>query len=62
VAVQRGGEKRSKLAFRYPKEKWNRNCVEPTARLGEKETWQMITACFYGQSHGLFLPVFPNSS
>jgi len=62
VAVERGGGKRKKWVFRYPNEKWNKDCVEPAARRGERGISQMMTGCFYGQTHGLFLPVFPDPS
>src|ERR1700712_2337902 len=48
------------LLFRYPKEKWDKDCIEPIGRRGEKGISQMMTGCFYGQTHGLFLPVFPD--
>ncbi|RPB02212.1 hypothetical protein L873DRAFT_1674165 [Choiromyces venosus 120613-1] len=60
VAVERGGGKRRKWIFRYPKEKWDKDCIKPTARRGERKISQMMTGCFYGQTHGLFLPVFPD--
>jgi len=60
VSVERGGGKRRKWVFRYPNEKWNKDCVEPTARRGERGISQMMTGFFYGQTHGLFLPVFPD--
>ena len=62
VSVERGGGKRRKWVFRYPNEKWNKDCVEPTARRGERGISQMMTGFFYGQTHGLFLPVFPDPS
>jgi len=46
----------------YPNEKWNKDCVEPTARRGERGISQMMTGFFYGQTHRLFLPVFPDPS
>ena len=60
VSLERGGGKRRKWVFRYPNEKWNKDCVEPTARRGERGISQMMTGFFYGQTHGLFLPVFPD--
>ena len=60
VAIQRGGGRRGKWIFRYPKEKWNKDCIEPAPRKGEQKISQMMTGCFYGQTHGLFLPVFPD--
>ncbi|RPB02935.1 hypothetical protein L873DRAFT_1585360, partial [Choiromyces venosus 120613-1] len=60
VAVERGGGKRRKWIFRYPKEKWNKDYIKPAARRGERKISQMMTGCFYGQTHGLFLPVFPD--
>jgi len=62
VSVERGGGKRRKWVFVYPNEKWNKDCVEPTARRGERGISQMMTGFFYGQTHGLFLPVFPDPS
>ena len=61
VYVERGRGKRRKWVFRYPNGKWNKDCVEPTARRGERVISQMI-GFFYGQTHGLFLPVFPDPS
>src|ERR1700761_427011 len=60
VAIQRGGGRRGKWIFRYPKEKWNKDCIEPAPRKGEQKISQMMTGCFYGHTHGLFLPVFPD--
>jgi transposase len=60
VTVERGGGKRRKWIFRYPKEKWNKDCIEPTARVGERKVSQMMTGFFHGQKYGLFLPVFPD--
>ena len=51
-----------KWVFVYPNEKWNTDCVEPTARRGERGISQMMTGFFYGQTHGIFLPVFPDPS
>ncbi|RPB02244.1 hypothetical protein L873DRAFT_1787655 [Choiromyces venosus 120613-1] len=48
--------------FRYLKEKWNKDCVEPSARLGERKVSQMMIGFFHGQKHGLFLPIFPDPS
>jgi len=62
VAGERGGGKRRKCVFRYPKKKWNRDCVEPTARAGERKIGQIMTGSFYSQTHGLFLPVLPDPS
>jgi transposase len=62
VAVERGGGKRRKCVFRYPYEKWNKDCVEPKARRGERGISQMMTGCFYSQTHGLFWPVFLDHS
>jgi len=62
VAVERGGGKRRKCVFRYPNEKWNKDCVVPAARRGERGISQMMTGFLYGQTHGLFLPVFPDPS
>ena len=62
VSVERGGGKRRKWVFRYPKEKWNKDCVEPIARKGERGISQMMTGFFYDQTHGLFLPVSPDPS
>ena len=62
VAVQRGGGKRRKWVFRYPKEKWNKDCVEPAARVGEGKISQMMTGFFYGQTHSHFLPVFADQT
>ncbi|RPB04479.1 hypothetical protein L873DRAFT_1933563 [Choiromyces venosus 120613-1] len=33
VTVEKGGGKRRKWIFRYLKEKWNKDCIEPTARV-----------------------------
>ena len=60
--MERGGGKREKWVFRYPNEKWNKDCVEPTDRRGERGIGQMITGFFYGQTHGLFLPIFSDLS
>jgi transposase len=60
VTGERGGGKRRKWIFRYPKDKWHKDCIEPTARVGERKVSQMMTGCFYGQKYGLFLPVFPH--
>jgi len=49
-----------KWVFRYPPEKWNKDCVEPTARRVKRGISQMMTGFFYGQTPGLFLPVFPD--
>jgi len=62
VSVERGGGKMRKWVFRYPNVKWNKDCVEPTARRKERGISQMMTGFLYGQTHGLFLPVFPNPS
>jgi len=62
VSVERSGGKRRKWAFRYPNEKWNKDCVESTTRREERGISQMITGFFYGQTHGLFLHVFPDPS
>jgi len=58
VSVERGGGKRRKWVFRYPNEKWNKDCVEPKARGGERGISQMMTGFFYGQTHGLFYQFF----
>ena len=62
VSVERGGGKRRKWGFRYPNERWNKDCIEPTARRGERGISQIMTGFLYGQTHGLFLPVFPDPS
>ena len=62
VTVERGGGRRRKWIFRYPKEKWNKDCVEEAPRKGERKIAQMMTGFFYGQKYGGFLPVFPDSS
>jgi len=62
VTLERKGGKREKWVFRYPNEKWNKGCVESTARRDERGISQMMTSIFYGQTHGLFLPVFPDPS
>jgi len=62
ISVERGGGKRRKCVFRYPNEKWNKDCVEPTTRRGERGISQMMSGFFYGQTHDLFLPVFHNPS
>jgi len=62
VFVERGGGKRRKWVFTYSNEKWNKDWVEPTARRGERVISQMMTGFFYGQTHGLFFPVFPDPS
>ena len=54
VSVKWGGEKRRKWVFRYPNKKWNKDCVEPTARRGDRGISQMMTCFFYCQTHGLF--------
>ncbi|RPB03771.1 hypothetical protein L873DRAFT_1840978 [Choiromyces venosus 120613-1] len=46
----------------YPKKKWNKDCVEPSTRVGERKLSQIMTGFFYGQRHSLFLPVFPDPS
>jgi len=46
VAVERGGGKRRKWVFRYPKVKWNKDCVEPTTRKEERGISQMMTGFF----------------
>jgi len=56
--VKRGGGKRRKWVFRYPNKKWNKDCVEPTARRGGRGISQMMTGFFHGQTQCLFLPVF----
>jgi len=38
------------------------DCVEPAARSGERGISKMMTGCFYGPTHGLFFPVFPDPS
>ena len=35
LTIERGG-KRKKWVFRYPKEMWEKDCVEPISRKGEK--------------------------
>ena len=60
VTVERGGGKRRKWIFRYPKDKWHKDCIEPTPRKGERKVSQMMTGFFYGQKFDLFLPVFPD--
>jgi len=47
--VERGGGKGKKWIFRYPKEKWNKDCIEPTAKVGERKVSQIMTGCFHGQ-------------
>jgi len=48
VSIERGGGRRRKCIFRYPKEKWNKDCVEEAPRKGEREIGQMMTGFFYG--------------
>ncbi|RPA90844.1 hypothetical protein L873DRAFT_1795255 [Choiromyces venosus 120613-1] len=62
VTVERGGEKRRKWIFRYPKEKRNKDCIESSTRVEERKVSQMMTGFFHGQRHGLFLLVFPDLS
>ena len=46
VTVERGGGSRRKWVFRYPKEKWNKNCIEATPRRGERKISQMMSGFF----------------
>jgi len=46
VSVKRLREKRRKWVFRYPNEKWNTDCVEPTSRRGERGNSHMMTGFF----------------
>jgi len=61
VSVERGGGKRRKSVFSYANEKWNKDCVEPTTGRGERGISEMMTGFLKGQTHGLFLPVFPDN-
>ena len=62
VTIEREGGRRRKWIFRYPKEKWNKDCVEEARRRGERKISQMMTGFFYGQEYGGFRPVFPDPS
>ena len=62
ITMERGRGKRKKWIFRDPKEKWHKNCIDPTARVGERKASQMMTGCFHGQKYDLFLPIFPDSN
>jgi len=59
--VETGGDKWRKWVFRFPNEKWNtKYCVVAPTRRGKRGITQMMTGFFYGQTHSLFLPVFPH--
>ncbi|RPB05988.1 hypothetical protein L873DRAFT_1850304 [Choiromyces venosus 120613-1] len=62
VTIERGRGKRRKWIFRYLKEKWNKDCIEPNTRVGERKVSQMMTRFFHGQRHDLFLSIFPDPS
>ncbi|RPA91581.1 hypothetical protein L873DRAFT_1868353 [Choiromyces venosus 120613-1] len=47
VTVERSGGKRRKWIFRYPKEGWNKDYIEPNARVGERKVSQMMTGVFH---------------
>jgi len=46
VSVEICGGKRRKLVFRYPNEKQNKDCINPTTRTGEREICQIMIAFF----------------
>jgi len=56
--VERGGGKRRKCIFRYLNEKWNKDCVEPTARRGERGISQMMTGFFMVKLMVFFYLIF----
>jgi len=57
VTIERGG-RRGKWIFRYPKEKWNKDCVEEAPRKGEREIGQMMTGFFLWSEVWLFPSCF----
>jgi len=44
--------------FRYPKEKWNKNCVEEAPRKGESKIGQMMMGLFLWSEVWLFPSCF----